>query len=68
MLEKSFQAQFLIPMAISIVFGLIFATVLTLLILPTFYLVLEDLRAAGRWLWTGDASERPTAADSPSTS
>lgn len=51
--ERSFQAQFLIPMAVSIVFGLLFATVITLLILPTFYLLFEDLRRAARWLFTG---------------
>ena len=44
MLEQSFQAQFLIPMAVSIVYGLAFGTVLTLLILPSFYLVFEDIR------------------------
>ena len=37
MLERSFQAQFLIPLAISIVFGLAFATVLTLLVIPVCY-------------------------------
>ncbi len=53
MLETSFQAQFLIPMAISISFGLALATVLTLLLLPCFYLVLEDLRTVLHWLVTG---------------
>ena len=53
MLERSFQAQFLIPMAISIVFGLLFATVVTLLVLPTLYLLFEDVRSAFRWLRTG---------------
>ncbi|HGY91248.1 MAG TPA: efflux RND transporter permease subunit [Planctomycetes bacterium] len=42
MLERSFQAQFLIPMAVSIVYGLAFGTVLTLYILPCLYLVLHD--------------------------
>ena len=56
MLERSFQAQFLIPMAVSIVFGLAFATVLTLIVLPTFYVILEDVRSAVRWWWTGDSS------------
>lgn len=51
--ERSFQAQFLIPMAISLVFGLLFATLLTLFFLPMLYLVLEDLRNALRWLFTG---------------
>ncbi len=53
LLERSFQAQFLIPMAISIVFGLVFATILTLLILPTFYIVFEDVRRLLRWLFIG---------------
>ncbi len=53
MLERSFQAQFLIPMAISIVFGLAFGTALTLLLLPTAYLIFEDVRMAVRWTWTG---------------
>jgi len=51
MLEKSFQAQFLIPMAVAIVFGLAFATFIILLLLPLFYLILEDLRGSARWLW-----------------
>ena len=41
------QAQFLIPMAVSLAFGVMFATVITLLVLPCGYLVLEDLRGAG---------------------
>ncbi len=51
MLETSFQAQFLIPMAVSIVFGLAFATFLILALLPVFYLILEDLRSGTRWLF-----------------
>ncbi|MDA1195743.1 MAG: efflux RND transporter permease subunit [Planctomycetota bacterium] len=51
MLETSFQAQFLIPMAVSIVFGLGFATGLILLLLPVAYMITEDLRAGGRWLF-----------------
>ena len=53
MLETSFQAQFLIPMAISICFGLIFATALILVIVPSLYLILNDVRRVLRWLWTG---------------
>ena len=44
LLERSFQAQFLIPMAVSISFGLLFATVLTLLYIPAIYLIIEDIR------------------------
>jgi len=42
-LETSVQAQFLIPMAISLGFGILFATGITLLLIPSFYLVLEDV-------------------------
>lgn len=42
--ETSVQAQFLIPMAISLGFGIMFATGITLLLVPTLYLVLEDVR------------------------
>jgi multidrug efflux pump subunit AcrB len=42
-LEKSFQAQFLIPMAVSLGFGVLFATFITLLIIPCGYMILEDV-------------------------
>ena len=44
LLERSFQAQFLIPMSISICFGLLAATVLTLLYVPALYLIVRDVR------------------------
>jgi len=54
--EKSLQAQFLIPMAISLSFGVLFATFITLLLVPCAYLILENslnrLRAIARWLWS----------------
>lgn len=43
LLERSFQAQFLIPMAVSISFGLIAATLLTLLYVPALYLIVGDI-------------------------
>jgi len=43
-LETSFQAKFLIPMAISLGFGILFATGITLLLIPALYLILEDIR------------------------
>ena len=43
LLERSFQAQFLIPMAVSICFGLLIATVLTLLYVPALYLIIADV-------------------------
>ncbi|MEZ4271847.1 MAG: efflux RND transporter permease subunit [Myxococcota bacterium] len=44
--EPSMQARFLIPMAISIAFGVMFATVITLLLVPALYVALEDVRRA----------------------
>jgi len=46
LLERSFQAQFLIPMAVSICFGLLAATLLTLLYVPALYLIVNDVTAA----------------------
>lgn len=43
LLETSFQAQFLIPMAVSISFGLMAATVLTLVFVPSLYVVIRDI-------------------------
>jgi multidrug efflux pump subunit AcrB len=42
--ETSMQAQFLIPMAISLGFGILFATGITLLLIPSLYVILEDVR------------------------
>ncbi len=42
--EQSLQAQFIIPMAISLGFGIIFATVITLFLIPALYLIKEDLQ------------------------
>ncbi len=50
LLERSFQAQFLKPMVVSIAFGLIFATTLTLLVVPAMYLIGADLAKPLRWL------------------
>ncbi len=41
--ETSRQAKFIIPMAISLGFGIIFATTITLLLIPSFYLAIHDL-------------------------
>ncbi|MEM8962344.1 MAG: efflux RND transporter permease subunit, partial [Acidobacteriota bacterium] len=44
-LERSLQAQFLIPMAISLAFGVIFATGIILILVPVGYTILEDAKA-----------------------
>jgi multidrug efflux pump subunit AcrB len=43
-LETSVQAQFLVPMAISLGCGIMFATLITLVLIPSMYLVLEDMK------------------------
>ncbi len=44
-LETSMQAKFLVPMAVSLGFGIVFATAITLILIPTLYRILEDLKA-----------------------
>ncbi|MCK5861071.1 MAG: efflux RND transporter permease subunit, partial [Candidatus Hydrogenedentes bacterium] len=53
LLEQDMQAQFLIPMAISIAAGVAFATVLTLLLVPSLLYILNDIRRIGHHLQTG---------------
>ena len=48
--ETSVQARFLIPMAISLGFGVIFATFIILILVPSSYMVLEDAHAGVRWV------------------
>ena len=42
--EQSLQAQFIIPMAISLGFGIVFATVITLFLIPALYLIKDDVQ------------------------
>ena len=59
--ETSLQARFLIPMAISIAFGILFATFIILLIVPGLYLILDDILRLKSWLFgaTEEAGETP---------
>ncbi|QTN32365.1 efflux RND transporter permease subunit [Akkermansiaceae bacterium] len=43
-LETDVQAKFLVPMAVSLAFGILFATVITLYLVPGIYLILEDVK------------------------
>jgi multidrug efflux pump subunit AcrB len=61
-LEESLQARFLIPMAISLGFGVLFATMITLLLIPCLYMILEDILAMFRALET--AAQRAVDEDS----
>jgi len=61
MLERSFQAQFLIPMAVSISFGLLVATILTLLYVPALYLIVGDVSNIFKGLSTTEKYEHRTS-------
>jgi len=50
-LETSLQAQIVIPMAASLAFGILFATVITLFLIPALYLVLDDFNIWWREAW-----------------
>ena len=47
-LEPSVQARFLVPMAISLGFGVLMATVVLVVLVPSLYLILEDARRGGK--------------------
>jgi len=61
MLEQSFQAKILIPMAISIAAGLMSATVLILLVLPCVIMIIDDVQRTAHFLWTGQPRPTDTA-------
>ncbi|MDP0489880.1 MAG: efflux RND transporter permease subunit [Verrucomicrobiota bacterium JB023] len=48
--ETDMQARFLIPMAVSLGFGILFATVITLFLVPSIYVVLDDVARLFRWM------------------
>ncbi len=56
-LEKSLQAQFMIPMAVALAAGVLFATVVTLVFVPASYLILADIRGFFGWLYWGKQAE-----------
>lgn len=58
LLEQSFQAKFLIPMAITISGGLISATAIILIVLPCLLLIFSDIGLLLRTAWTGKIVER----------
>ena len=51
--EKSIQAQFLIPMAISLAYGVALGTLFILIFFPILIMLLNDFRVYSRYLWTG---------------
>jgi multidrug efflux pump subunit AcrB len=51
-METSLQAQIVIPMAASLAFGILFATVITLFLIPALYLILADFSKWWREAWS----------------
>jgi len=62
--ETSMQARFLIPMAISLGFGVLFATFIVLLLVPAVYLIIEDV---GQRLGLNEPASTALASDSIET-
>ena len=58
-LEESLQAQFMIPMAVALAAGVLFATAVTLVLVPAMYLIMDDFRSAARWLVHGTTRTEP---------
>ncbi len=58
---RSLQSQMLIPMAVSLAFGILFATVITLYLIPSAYVAAEEIRAHLRkaWIWWRYPSGKP---------
>jgi multidrug efflux pump subunit AcrB len=48
LLETSLSAQIVTPMAVSLGFGIVFATLITLVLIPCLYVILDDLKASPR--------------------
>jgi len=53
-LDQSFQAQFLIPMAVSVAYGLLGATFILLILLPILLITASNFKRAVHWLWEGE--------------
>jgi multidrug efflux pump len=51
------------PMAVAVIFGLMFATVLTLVMVPTFYSIIEDIRALARRIFSRSSSQAAAPAE-----
>ncbi len=64
LLEKSTQAQFLIPMAVSLGFGILYATLLSLVLIPSAYVILDDFSRFFKWLYPAKITETQTVSRS----
>ncbi|MES2982854.1 MAG: efflux RND transporter permease subunit [Verrucomicrobiota bacterium] len=64
--DRSLQAQMLIPMATSLAFGILFATIITLFLIPCSYLAAEEIRGllGKAWVWWRYPNGKPAKGDS----
>ena len=71
--ETSLQAQLVVPMAASLAFGILFATVITLFLIPSLYLILHDFKQWWKEAWDHATprrikQDRPVNADTVQSS
>jgi Cu/Ag efflux pump CusA len=62
-MEKSLQSQHIVPMAISLGFGIVGATAVTLLLVPCLYLIVEDTNTLTQRVF-GGSTDAQTSAES----
>jgi multidrug efflux pump subunit AcrB len=69
MFDRSLQAQFLIPMAVSLAFGILFATTITLYLIPSAYLAAEEIRGhlGKAWVWWRYPNGKPADIEETAT-
>ena len=67
-LETSLQAQIVIPMAASLAFGILFATIITLFLIPSLYMILDDFGKWWREAWSHVLPGRRKATGLPAES
>jgi len=61
--ETSLQAQLVVPMAASLAFGILFATVITLILIPSLYLILDDFKQWWKAAWLHILPQRLSPGD-----
>lgn len=68
-MERSLQAQIVIPMATSLAFGILFSTVVTLILVPLLYIILDDIKRASsrffNWWWQPKKTSGDTQTTEP---
>jgi multidrug efflux pump subunit AcrB len=67
MFERSFDAEFLLPMAVSLAYGVLFATFITLVLVPIEYLILDDVQRGMHRLFGRDSANDVPSLGEPHT-